>query len=134
LQDFQARGSDPAACAGVCTSCASPARRRTLGALAATGFALLGGCAARAFEDPVPDDPRTTAQVLATRMHLCRLAFVVVRGRQVQRVDAVSGCDEGAAPGDVFQAASLGKPVFAWAVLQLAAQGALDLDAPVLKR
>ena len=133
LQDFQARGPGPAASAGVGASCTSPARRRTLGALAATGLALLGGCAARGVEDPVPDDPRETARLLATRLHLCRLAFVVVRGRQVQRVDAVSGCDEGAAPGDVFQAASLGKPVFAWAVLQLAAQGALDLDAPVLR-
>jgi len=133
LQDFQARGPGPAAFAAVCTSCASPARRRTLGALAAAGFGLLGGCATRSFDDPVPDDPRATAQGLATRLHLCRLAFVVVRGRQVQRVDAVSGCDESAAPGDVFQAASLGKPVFAWAVLQLAAQGALDLDAPVLR-
>ena len=133
LHSFQARRSEPAAFAGVCMCCASPARRRTLGALAATGFALLGGCAARVYEDPVPDDPRATAQALAARLHLCRLAFVVVRGRRIQRVEAVSGCDEGALPGDVFQAASLGKPVFAWAVLQLDAQGALDLDAPVLR-
>ncbi len=32
----------------------------------------------------------------------------------------------------MFQAASLSKPVFAYAVLQLAAQGKLDLDAPVM--
>jgi len=133
LQDFQARGRGAATFAGGWPSCASPARRRTLGALAATGLALLGGCAARGFEDPVADDPRASGQALATRLHLCRLAFVVVRGRQVQRVEAVSGCGEAALPGDVFQAASLGKPVFAWAVLQLAAQGALDLDAPVLQ-
>lgn len=133
MHDFRARGTGIAAFAGVGPSCPSPARRRTLAALAAAGFTLLGGCAARAFEDAVPDDPRATAQSLATRLHLCRLAFVVVRGRQVKHVDAVSGCGEAAAPADVFQAASLGKPAFAWAVLQLAAQGALDLDAPVLR-
>jgi CubicO group peptidase (beta-lactamase class C family) len=132
MQDFHPRALAPTPFADACTSCASPARRRTLGALAATGLALLGGCAARGYEDPLPDDPRATAQMLATRLRLCRLAFVVVRGRQVRRVDAVSGCGEVATPGDVFQAASLGKPVFAWAVLQLAAQGVLDLDAPVL--
>jgi CubicO group peptidase (beta-lactamase class C family) len=132
MQNFQACRLHPASCTGVCTACASPARRRTLGALAATGLALLGGCAASGYDDPVSDDPRATAQVLATRLQLSRLAFTVLRGRQVRRVDAVSGRDAGAAPDDVFQAASLGKPVFAWAVLQLAAQGALDLDAPVL--
>ena len=81
----------------------------------------------------MPADPRETAQALATRLGLCRLAFVVVRARQVERVEAVSGCGEAAATGDVFEAASLGKPVFAWAVLQLVAQGRLDLDAPVLE-
>jgi CubicO group peptidase (beta-lactamase class C family) len=93
---------------------------------------LLGGCSTRGYDDRVPD-PRATAQVLAKRLQLCRLALAVMRGRQIQRVDAVSGCNEGAAPSDVFQAASLDKPVFAWAVLQLPAQRAFALQYPVLR-
>lgn len=109
-----------------------PGRRRVLGMLAAISIAPVAGCATRGFDEAISDDTHATAQALATRHRLCRLAFATVRGRRLDRVEAVSGCGQEATPDDVFEAASLGKPVFAAAVLQLAEQGGIDLDAPVM--
>lgn len=74
-------------------------------------------------------------ELLAGKYAVCNVAIAVVRNRELQSVDAAHGCaeDSPATQGSVFQAASLSKPVFAYAVLKLVRQGKMDLDAPVLK-
>lgn len=74
-------------------------------------------------------------QQLAQRHRICGAAVAVVRQRELQAVTTASGCDPAleVRADSVFQAASLSKPVFAYAVLRLAQQGRLSLDAPVLQ-
>lgn len=74
-------------------------------------------------------------QQLADRYGICNVSVAVVRHRALQAVDTVNGCTVQAGPAQeaVFEAASLSKPVFAYAVLKLVQQGKMDLDAPVLQ-
>ncbi|WP_166894324.1 serine hydrolase domain-containing protein [Massilia sp. CCM 8734] len=78
---------------------------------------------------------RETLKVLAKQHHVCGAALAVIKQRQLASIDTASGClPAPAVNGDsVFQAASLSKPVFAYAVLKLAAQGKLELDAPLMR-
>jgi len=81
---------------------------------------------------------RDTLQRLATRYGICKVTAAVVRERELRFVTAAQGCatdqsDESLTTESIFQAASLSKPVFAYAVLKLAQQGKIDLDAPVLR-
>lgn len=78
---------------------------------------------------------RANLEHLAGRYGVCTVAVAVVRNRALQSVETAHGCDADSAltQGSVFEAASLGKPVFAYAVLKLVQQGKMDLDAPVLK-
>lgn len=63
------------------------------------------------------------------------LALAVVEGGRLSWAGAFGVADAAAgAPVDtstVFEAASLSKPVFAWAVLRLAEEGRIDLDVPL---
>lgn len=76
----------------------------------------------------------TTFKGLAQKHHVCGVAVAVIKNRQLDTIEYATGC----APAlrlnsdSVFQAASLSKPVFAYAVLKLAAQGKMQLDAPVM--
>ena len=65
---------------------------------------------------------------------MCLAALAVLKNGVLERTDGVAGCDTAFVPisEPVFQAASLGKPVFAYAVLKLAQQGMLDLDRPLV--
>lgn len=83
---------------------------------------------------PVSEDIPLVIHETADRYHVCDIAVAVVRNRRLDSVNAASGCPSGSAsnPDAIFKAASLGKPVFAYAVLKLAHQAKLDLDAPVL--
>ncbi|HQC95531.1 MAG TPA: serine hydrolase domain-containing protein [Aquabacterium sp.] len=74
-------------------------------------------------------------QRLATRYGICKVTAAVVQDRELRFVTAAQGCaaDEALTPDSIFQAASLSKPVFAYAVLKLAQQGKIDLDAPLLQ-
>ena len=73
-------------------------------------------------------------QALATAHHICAVSVATLRHGLIDQVHSATGCAGSPLPDGqtVFQAASLGKPVFALAVLQLAAQGRIDLDAPLL--
>lgn len=101
-----------------------PLRRRSL-LLAGTSAPLLAACSTglwRYREETVP--------ALATRLGVCASVYSILRAGRPQAPVAVSGC-QAAVPGDsVFQAASLTKPVVAFAALQLAQAGVLDLGAP----
>jgi CubicO group peptidase (beta-lactamase class C family) len=94
---------------------------------------LLSGCAAADRTVPTSANLHDTLTVLAETHHVCNVAVAVIRNRKLQALDAATGCAPAAAPNpdSVFQAASLSKPVFAYAVLKLVAQGKMGLDAPV---
>ena len=99
-------------------SCASPPK---------AGLAPGSTAASAAPSEPLPQ--------LARQHHVCAAAVAVIRQRELQSVTTASGCDPAlqVPPDSVFQAASLSKPVFAYAVLKLVQQGRLALDAPVLQ-
>lgn len=100
-------------------------RRRVL--LASALSPLLASCANELVtlrERPVDE--------LAQALNVCAVAYTVLRGGVPAPSVALSGCGAASgAQGGIFQAASLTKPVVAYAALQLALAGRLDLDAPV---
>jgi len=67
-------------------------------------------------------------QLLTNRYGVSNAAVAVVRQRELQAVEQIPGTEE-----SVFEAASLSKPVFAYAVLKLVQEGKMELDAPILK-
>ncbi|GAB2852934.1 hypothetical protein GCM10027277_21660 [Pseudoduganella ginsengisoli] len=104
--------------------------RRTILAVSTLSLFALSGCAV----SHLPTEQGATLKALAQAHHVCAVAVAVIRNRQLAAVDTAAGCQPEPAlrPDSVFQAASLGKPVFAYAVLQLAAQGRLALDVPLV--
>lgn len=68
---------------------------------------------------------------LASELGVCSAAYAVVRSGKPMDPVAVTGCGNDTDRADaIFQAASLTKPVVAFAALRLALEGELDLDAP----
>ena len=103
--------------------------------LTAVTAMLLIGCATVDESASPTTEVHATLQQLATQRGVCGVAVALIKSRQLDSVKTASGCSPATtlSADSVFQAASLSKPVFAYAVLQLVAQGKLDLDAPVLK-
>jgi len=75
------------------------------------------------------------ASALMADAKLAGASFAVIRGGEVDAIEALGyanlATQTRARTSTVFEAASLGKPVFAYAVLKLADAGLLDLDAPL---
>ncbi|MDQ1923533.1 serine hydrolase domain-containing protein [Massilia pseudoviolaceinigra] len=96
---------------------------------------FLSGCASSTRTDLAPANVRDTLKVLAERHHVCAVAVAVIKNRQLDSFDSATGCMPASTlnADSVFQAASLSKPVFAYAVLKLVEQGKLALDVPVVK-
>ncbi|MES2609257.1 MAG: serine hydrolase domain-containing protein [Pseudomonadota bacterium] len=98
--------------------------RRQLLLSGAAASPLLASCASdltRYRDQPVAE--------VANRLGVCAAAFATLRAGQVQPTAVVGSCN--ASADAVFQAASLTKPVVAYAALRLALAGQLDLQAPV---
>lgn len=95
--------------------------------------ALLSGCATPERTDFTAHSLPQTLQAIATKHHVCGVALAIIKARKLVAVETASGCTPPARvdADSVFQAASLSKPVFAYGVLQLVAQGKMALDAPV---
>ncbi|PHV06851.1 serine hydrolase [Janthinobacterium sp. BJB412] len=96
---------------------------------------FLSGCASSNRIDLASNNLHETLKILAERHHVCGVTIAVVKSRKLDSIESATGCSP--APtlnsDSIFQAASLSKPVFAYAVLKLLAQGKLDLDVPVVK-
>lgn len=95
----------------------------------------LSGCASSGQIDLTSMTVDEKLKALSTKHHVCAVAVAVVKNRKLDSIDSASGCQPSLnlKSDSVFQAASLSKPVFAYAVLKLVAQGKLELDAPVVK-
>lgn len=96
---------------------------------------LLTACASPPEAGPVVTTPAEIFAQKVRQHRVCGAGMAFVRDRQLESVTTASGCDpaQQVRPDSVFQAASLSKPVFAYAVLKLVQQGRLALDAPVLQ-
>ena len=115
-------------------SLTSPLRSLSRGGWLAA-LMLMASCASPPHTGLAPADPAERLAQLAQQHRVCGAAVAVIRQRELQSVATASGCDPAlqVRSDSVFQAASLSKPVFAYAVLKLVQQGHLALDAPVLQ-
>jgi CubicO group peptidase (beta-lactamase class C family) len=112
-----------------------PANRNRFGSrlflLTASLFSL---CFASAGSEPPSTDLQTIVERQSRDKHVCAVSYATIHAGRVASSGGAGGCDQTRVPtGDsVFQAASLSKPVFAYAVLKLAQEGSLNLDAPLV--
>lgn len=110
--------------------------------LACLGLAA-GACGPRGapqLETPQPvarrEAVRDTAVSLMARFHVPGLQIASIRNGHVEWVEAIGETYPGGAPvtrETVFQAASLGKPLFAFAVIRMADEGRIDLLQPIAR-
>ncbi len=99
---------------------------------------LAAGLFSLCFESAAVEPPSTELQTIVERhardKRVCAVSYATIRAGKIANAGAASGCDHTRVPTDdsVFQAASLSKPIFAYAVLKLAQEGSLNLDAPLV--
>ncbi len=94
---------------------------------------VLSCCAAAGCGEPLPVSDALNLKELSEAHSVCVAAVASLRRGSIESVQT-SACEASQSPSEpvVFQAASLGKPVFAYGVLRLVQQGKLDLDAPLV--
>ena len=95
---------------------------------------LFSLCVQSAGAEPLLTDLQTTVERQARDKQVCAVAYAAIHAGKISSSGGASGCERGREPtGDsVFQAASLSKPIFAYAVLKLAQDGSLNIDAPLV--
>ena len=110
-----------------------PMLNKSCNYLAALACLVLLPCGVTHAEDALP--LATQFQQLASQHQVCSAALAIIKSGQLQAQLFAQGCQDAVIPDadSIFQAASLGKPVFAYAVLTLAAQNRIDLDKPLLQ-
>ena len=90
------------------------------------------------FESARSELPSTALQTIvegqAREKQVCAVSYATIHAGKISSSGGASGCDHTRVPTDdsVFQAASLSKPIFAYAVLKLAQASSLNLDAPLV--
>lgn len=84
--------------------------------------------------EPLSTDLQMTVKQQARDKQVCAVAYATIHVGKISSSGSARGCDRGREPtaDSVFQVASLSKPVFAYAVLKLAQEGSLNLDAPLV--
>lgn len=99
--------------------------------LAACLFSLSFESAA---SEPPSSDLQTIVERLARDNQVCAMSYATIHAGKISSSGGANGCDHTRMPTDdsVFQAASLSKPVFAYAVLKLAQEGSLNIDVPLV--
>jgi len=96
---------------------------------------LAAGCGTNPSGPSTPASPQSALSRAADRYGVCGAVLAIVRARKLDAVETAGAPCEHVAPphpDSVFQAASLSKPVFAFAVLKLVQGGQMALDAPVV--
>ena len=113
----------------------SPSNRsRFRGHLVLLAACLFSLCFESVGSEPPSIDLQTIVERLARDKQVCAVSYVTIHAGKLSSSGGASGCDSTRVPTDesVFQAASLSKPVFAYAVLKLAQEGSLNLDEPLI--
>ena len=109
-------------------------RSRLGGRLVLLAACLFSLCFESAGSEPLSTDLQAIVERQAREQHVCAVSYSTVHAGKLSRSGGASGCDGMSVPTEdaIFQAASLSKPVFAYAVLKLAQEGLLSLDTPLV--
>jgi CubicO group peptidase (beta-lactamase class C family) len=99
-----------------------------------TSILLATACPLLASSGQSANDFADIALRLAQKHGIRAIGFAIISDRTVSQIGFVSCCEQKThtTSDPVFQAASLGKPVFAYGILKLVKDGRLDLDRPLL--
>ncbi len=104
------------------------------GALAVAVSLLVAGCDFSSERKPASESLEATLSRLAAKHRVCSASATLITARSIARTANVSTCADAPVPTaeSLYQAGSLTKPMLAYAVLKLARDEKIDIDAPLL--